>query len=97
MEPGTNGRFCCTKLLFCVKDNLGFLNCNLIRTSEDLSVPLDHFIKHRLWSYPYVAFSVHSLIYDHLLEGFRMFCYVKDTLDVALEMSVVFSCHIMQV
>ena len=29
-------------------------------------------------------------IYDHLLEGFRVLCYVKDTVYVTLEMSVIF-------
>ena len=51
-----------------------------------LHVPHNLFIEHRLGSYPYAAFSVHGLIYDYLLEGFRVRCYVKDTVDVALEM-----------
>ena len=77
-----------------VVDNfLGFLCRNRREPSEDLSVPLDHFFEHGLGPYPYAAFSVHGLIYDHLFEGFRVLCYVKDTVDVALEVSVIFSCH----
>ena len=33
------------------------------------------------------------LLHDHIFEGFGMLCYMKDTIDVALEVSVVFSCH----
>ena len=59
------------------------------KAPEWLAIPLNYFLKHSLWSYPYTSFAVHRLIYDHLLKGFRMLCYVKDTIDVALEMSVV--------
>ena len=77
-----------------VVDNfLGFLGRNRREPSEGLSIPLDHFFEHGFGPYPYTSFTIHGLIYDHLLEGFRMFCYVKDTVDVALEMSVIFSCH----
>ena len=71
-------------------DFLCFLGRNRRESSEGLSVPLDHFIEHRLGSYPYATFSVHGLIYDHLLKSFRVLCYVKDTIYVALEVSVVF-------
>ena len=78
-----------------VVDNfLGFLGRNRRESSEGLSVPLDHFFEHGLGSYPYATFSVHGLIYDHLLKSFRMLCYVNDTIHVALEMSVVLACHI---
>ena len=53
---------------------LRFPGRNRRESSEGLSVPFDFLLKHRLWSYPYAAFSVHGLIYDHFLEGFRMFC-----------------------
>ena len=33
---------------------------------------------------------LHRLIYDNILEGFGMFCYVKDTIYVALKVSVAF-------
>ena len=73
-----------------VVDNfLGFLCRNRRESPKGLPVPLDHLFEHSFGPYPYASFTIHGLIYDHLLEGFRMFCYVKDTVDVALEMSVV--------
>ena len=57
--------------------------------SEGLAISLNDFLKHRLRSYPNAFLAIHRLIYDHVLESFRMLCYVKDTIDVALEMSVV--------
>ena len=73
-----------------VVDNfLGFLCRNRRESPKGLPVPLDHLFEHGFGPYPYASFTIHGLIYDHLLEGFRMFCYVKDTVDVALEMSVV--------
>ena len=59
--------------------------------SVGLAVSLDDFLEHGLGSYPYASFAVHRLIYDHILKGFRMLCYVKDFVDVALEVSVVLS------
>ena len=46
--------------------------------------------------YSITSFSVHRLIYDNILERLGMLCYVKDTIYVALEMSVVFSCHVIR-
>ena len=81
-----------------VVDNfLGFLCRNRRESPKGLPVPLDHLFEHGFGPYPYASFTIHGLIYDHLLEGFRMFCYVKDTVDVALEMSVIFSCHVNKV
>ena len=70
-----------------------FFSGNRRESSEGLSVSFDDFLKHGLRSYPDASFVVHRLIYDDILEGFRMLRYVKDTIDVALEMSVIFSCH----
>ena len=59
------------------------------KAPEWLAIPLNYFLKHSLWSYPYTSFAVHRLIYYHIFEGFWMLCYVKDTIDVAFEVSVV--------
>ena len=66
---------------------------DFLKASEGLAISLDDFLKHGLRPCPNASFAVHRLIYDHLLEGFRMLRYVKDTIYVALEVSVVFSCH----
>jgi len=52
-----------------VDDFLGFLSRNRREPPEGLAVPLDHFFEYGVGSYPYAAFSVHGLIYDHLLAG----------------------------
>ena len=75
---------------------LRLLCCDRTEASEGLAISLNDFLKHRLRSYPYAFLTIHRLIYDHVLESFRMLCYVKDTIDVALEMSVVFSCHVIR-
>ena len=65
---------------------------DFLKASEGLPVSLNDFLKHGPRSYPDASFAVHRLIYDNVLKGFRMLCYVKDTIDVALEVSVVFTC-----
>ena len=42
------------------------------------------------------SLSVHRLIYDNVLERLGVLCNVKDTIYVALEMSVVFPCHVIR-
>ena len=62
--------------------------------SVGLAVSLDDFLEHGLGSYPYASFAVHRLIYNNILEGLGMLCYMKDTIYVALEVSVEFPFHI---
>ena len=81
------------RLLFFVKDSGSLLISNLFESSEGLAVSLDDLFEHGLGSYPYAFLAVHRLIYDNILKSFRMLRYVKDTIEIALEMSVVFSNH----
>ena len=55
-----------------------------------LSVPLDYLLEHSFGSYPYASFTIHGLINHDILQCLRMLGDVKDTINVALEMSVVF-------
>ena len=77
-----------------VDNFLGFLSRNRRESSDGIPVSLDYFFEHSSWSNPYAMISIHGLIYDHVFQSFRMLCNVKDTIDVALEMSVILACHI---
>ena len=57
--------------------------------SVGLTVSLDDFLEHGLGSYPDASLAVHRLIYDHVLKSLGMLCYMKNTIDVALEVLVV--------
>ena len=80
--------------LHLVDNFFGFLVRNRLKASESPAVSLDDFLEHGLWSNPNAFFTVHRLIYDNILERLGMLCNVKDTIYVALEMSVVFPCHV---
>ena len=57
--------------------------------SECLAISLYHLFKHGLRPYPYILVSVHGLIYDHVFKRLGVLCYMKDAINIALEVSVV--------